>query len=479
MAEALFTTYGSDPWEKIATNQRTWYDPILRGVYRRDTVYANGLVPYATQQMLPTNATEMVFNQAFDFEPSPGEIPLRHTNIAPMGTDGQQVKINFTRYGATAAYDKYDAYITYWRNQGGGDGQSALAPLVSERIARHIQETTDLLIRNAFLNSPYIRLAGGASSAALLTQSNKFDLSYIDEAILRAKYQRVWTNLTNGTGGRTLMCIGSPGHEFDIVTGALNSRWIELQKYTTQTPFSQYEIGSYHNSRVFSTESNTLWNCGTIAKQCTLAASAGFKDGAPDPDSAKVDNTYYVGQHGTDSGNIKHYLQLSAFAAGEFAEGDLVTIHKRRVQAADVTAQPKLRVLNAPKFDDPDMVAYRRVVSVDAAADQIVLDRPLLKDFTVEVNSSGTGAAQPSSGVYGFVTRGLHLHVMIMIGAPDGVIGAVLIPPRFYGPMSIDLMQSYWQVGWDAYMKYQVIKPEAFEVVVTAGSSRIANTLTT
>ncbi len=77
------------------------------------------------------------------------------------------------------------------------------------------------------------------------------------------------------------------------------------------------------------------------------------------------------------------------------------------------------------------------------------------------------------------MTRGLHLHVMIMIGAPDGVIGAVLIPPRFYGPMSIDLMQSYWQVGWDAYMKYQVIKPEAFEVVVTAGSSRIANTLTT
>ena len=153
--------------------------------------------------------------------------------------------------------------------------------------------------------------------------------------------------------------------------------------------------------------------------------------------------------------------------------GENVTIHRRRNQAAQVTAQPQLRVLDAPCYDDADMVT-RRIVSIDADNDRLVLDRPLMRPFNVEVATTGTGVATPASGCYGFVTRGLNLHANVMIAAPGGVVCGVFQPPRIYSPQPIDLYQSVWQVGYDMYLKFQVIKPEAFEVFITSGSARIA-----
>ena len=472
MSTAFLTYYGQDPWSNIDKNQRTWYDPTLQMLYRRNTVYSNGLVPYVTQPLLPMNAQEMVFPMVFDFEPEIGEITEpRMTTVAPSGLDSKQVRVRSTRYAFATAYDKYDEYISFWRNAtaSGGDSRSAIKGLIQERVGRALQETLDLLIRNAFLSTPYISLPNDKTSASDLDPADKFSLNMVDDAILRAQSQYVWNNPSGGA--QNLMCIGTPGQGYDIMTEApSSSKWIELQKYTSQTPFNRYEIGSYHNSRHFNTTANVLWNCGPITQQKKIIAAANYRDGAPNPATDKVDGVYEVGQ--ADSGVVR-YIQLEAFAPGDFVVGENVTIHRRRNQAAQVTAQPQLRVLDAPCYDDADMVT-RRIVSIDADNDRLVLDRPLMRPFNVEVATTGTGVATPASGCYGFVTRGLNLHANVMIAAPGGVVCGVFQPPRIYSPQPIDLYQSVWQVGYDMYLKFQVIKPEAFEVFITSGSARIA-----
>lgn len=461
----LETVYGNDPWTNIETNQRTWYDPTLSAVYRQNTLYTN-MIPYASQNLLPMNAKSMVFNFMYDYatqiDPSPS---LRYFEKDPAYIDGMQVEIGFERYQWQTALDKYDSMISYWRQ----NGEAGLMPIIRERIGRNMVESMDLLIRNAFLSTTYVNLpSSGYTGADQLTQSDKFTLDMVDDSILRAQVQNAFAPPAPGLNSGQILCVGSPGQHYDIITEPTGtSKWIELQKYTSQTPFNRYEIGAYHNSRHMTTNANILWNCGATTYSKTITTAADALDGAPDPATTKVDGVYKVGQAGA---NATHYLQLNSVAGVQV--GQIVTIHKRKNQSADVAANPKLRVLGAPKFDDGWFIT-RRVVSVDAVNGRIAVDRPLLLDYTKEINASGTGAEQAGTGVYGFVTFGLSLHVNIMIAQPNAIVCGVMAPPRFYAPAPIDTYDSVYRFAWDAYMKYQLIKPEAYEIFVTSGTVRV------
>jgi hypothetical protein len=461
------TYYSTDPWSNISTNQRTWYDPILKAQYRRNTVYT-GMVPYATQPMLPTNAPSMVFNFAYDFHANTDAASsLRYNEVAPAYMDGFQVQIDFTRYQWASAFDKYDQLISYWRDVGGNQG---LSRIIQERVARELQETTDLLIRNAFLGTNFITLASTSYTGAdQIKTGDSFTLPMVDQAILRAQTTNVWTEPVPGMQAGDLLCIGTPGQHYDVITSdAATNRWIELRKYRDLTPFNKYEVGSYHSSRHLQTPANVLWNCGKTTVTTNISAAAGPLDGAPDPASTKVDGVYKVGQAGTGATH-----SITVVSSATFAVGDMVSIHKKKVQSAAAAAKPKLLVSGAPVFDEGTKVE-RRIVSIPDST-HIVLNKPLLVDFQTEIASTGTGAASAGSGVYGFVTKGVNLHVNIMIAEQNGVVCGVCVPPRVYAPQPIDLFQSVYRVGWDAFWKFQVVRPEAFEVFVTAGTMREAS----
>lgn len=473
--ETLLTYYGTDPWQYIDQNQRKWYDPTLQSMYRKRTVYADGIVPYATQPLLPMNAQTMIFTSVYDFEPNTTEQAPRQINVAPASLESRQVQVTSTRYAFATAYDKYDDYISYWRTS--GQANSALQGLIQERVGRVLQESIDLLIRNAFLSTPYLSLANGKATAADIVQTDKFTLAMVDDAILRAQSQNVFT-APSGTNGASVMCIGTPGHQYDIMTESpTTSRWTELQKYTSQTVFNQYEIGSYHNSRHFSTPNNILWNCGAVQTQVKLRAAHSYQDGSPDPATSTVDGVYRVGQL-TGAGSIRRNLAVADFTvgtgAGQLAVGDMITISKVLNQAAETALKPSLRVTGAPKYDDGETL-LRRIIALDATpgACTITIEKPLMRDFAVEINNVGTGAATPGSTVWGFVTKGVNLHVNIMVSEPGGIVCGVFKPPRIYAPKPIDLYENVYMVGYDMYLKFQLIKPEAFEVFVTGGKARI------
>lgn len=458
----FITNYGVDPWENIDRNQRTFYDPTLRAIYRQNTVYTN-MVKYATQPMAQGNRT-MVFNSVFDYETTGIEptADLRYDEGAPAYLDSRSQSLTFERYRWQTAMDKADELINYWNTPNG------VLKVINERVGRNLVDTTDKLIRNAFLTSRNINLPSSSMTGAnQVTTNDKFSLAMVDEEILRAQSQNAWSPAAPGLEGGTVVCIGTPGQHYDVMTES-NGQWVERQKYASLIPYNQFELGSYHGSRHFFTNRNILWNCGTTTVQAEISTAAGPLAGS-DP-SVLVDGVYAVGQ----AGSVPYITLKSGTNMALFTVGDIVTVHKSTNQSAAVTANPKLRVLGAPRFDEATAIE-RRIVAIDAGNRRLSFDKPLLVDYTTEVATTGTGVATPSSGCFGFVTKGVHLHINLMLSAPDGIIAGVSVPPRFYAPAPIDLFQSVYRFGWDAFWKFQLYKPEAFSIFVTAGSAKIGN----
>ena len=46
-------------------------------------------------------------------------------------------------------------------------------------------------------------------------------------------------------------------------------------------------------------------------------------------------------------------------------------------------------------------------------------------------------------------------------------------PPRFHAPIPVDDFEMVQRFSWDAYMGHQPYAPEVFEVVFSAGSTRV------
>lgn len=458
------TYYGTDPWANIATNQRAFYDPTLRAIYRQNTVFTN-MVQYATQPMLQGNA-QMILTSVFDYETTGLEplAGLRYNEGAPGYLDSRKQTITFSRFQWQTAMDKSDELINFWNTPDG------VRRVINERVGRNLVDTMDKQIRNAFLTTTYMNLPSSSYTGAdQVVAADKFTLAMVDEEILRAQSQNAWSPAAPGLEGGTVVCIGTPGQVYDVMTNT-SSAWVERQKYASLIPYNNFEIGSYHGSRHFFTNRNILWNCGTPSVSAEVSVAAGPLDGADS--TINVDGVYAVGQAAST-----HYVTLkSGTNMALYSVGDIVTVHKSKNQSAAVTSAPKIRVLGAPRFDEATAVE-RRVVAKDTGNRRLTFDKPLLVDYSTEVATTGTGVATPSSGCFGFVTKGVNLHINIMLSAPDGILCGVSVPPRFYAPAPIDLFNSVYRFGWDAFWKFQLYKPEAFSVFVTAGSAKIADKL--
>jgi hypothetical protein len=76
-------------------------------------------------------------------------------------------------------------------------------------------------------------------------------------------------------------------------------------------------------------------------------------------------------------------------------------------------------------------------------------------------------------GVYGYITLGRNIHASIFVGGREAIVGGVAQPPRFYAIDPIDDYKAIYRFTWDQYMGYQPFRPELFEVVFSAGSTRL------
>lgn len=452
MATGDFDTYYSDnPWETIDKNQRTFYDPDLISLFRQRALFSPTI--QFSRNLESARATSMVMTQLLDPHPDYTALAVRQIWMPASHIDSREITINFSRYGGKVAYMNYDDMVTYWRQ----NNVAGVRRIMRGALGQHMIDVLDLVARNAYvkgaLDSGYLIYPSGVTNFAGITTSHLFQLATSMDIWLGMTYRNVAAALGPSGAAGSIICYTTPGVIYDIQKGTGSDEWISIQEYTGTRPL-RYEVGTYKNIRFVQSPRLVLWNCGTIEAQGNVTVAVKAGDGALDPDTAKVDNTYGVGQA---AASVVHSLTLGSFNTGTLAdidEHDIVTIHTSRTSTYGVSN-------GVNPFEGT--AHTRRVVAKLTTPDRIVLDQPIMVDMDTDLGG----------GVYAYVTKGRHIHASVFVGGSEGIVAGVAQPPRFHAPPAVDDFESVQRFSWDAYMGYQTYAPEVFEVVLTAGTTRV------
>jgi len=438
--DILGTYYNTDHWSRLTFNQRPWYVPELLAVWRSRSIF-RPFVPISVD-LSRVRARNMIFRLMFDPEPNINPLDWRAKWIDHMNVGAAEVEITTEHHGGKIILDKSDELITYWQE----NGRSGLAAIIRSRLAPAATVHLDRLARNAFLKLPFASYAmGAASDFAGLDSGNvnhRFTLDWVMDVQLRA----MTLNLPGFDGSLgSIVCITSPAAIYEI---SKDPDWIDLNRYTEtgrQRLFTG-EVGSFKGCRFVATNDAILWNCGAIGKQVAITSPAKAGDGGSNWANYKMDTTYN-----------SPYIQCADFAATDFKVDDVVTIHTARTGAFGVT--------NGVDWRDGKTVS-RIVKYVDHTNNRLGFDRPLLFDYDTDLN--------PPNGVYGYVTKGTHVHSAIFIAAPGAVVAGVTMPLTFHVPPPIDDTMSVYRFVYETYTGYQTFRPEFAEVVFYTGAHRIS-----
>jgi len=437
--------YGSDPWSTLTTNQRAWYDPILRDVYRKLNVF--GQFTNFKQNLGAVNATDMTITSLFDLHPNTNPIGLRDMWMPSSHLDSRNVKVHFSRYGGKVSYGEYDDLITYWRESSGSG--SALRTIMSGSLGRHLVDTQDMLSRNALLQMPYQLFPNNRANFSALVSGDIVTTPLLDQVHLGMQNRDVpGAQGPDATVG-TIVAVISPGVMYDLQQQSTPKDWISKLQYTHQDLLFNYELGTFRNVRFVVSPKCTLFNSGTIRYQANVTSAINAGDGSP---SGLVDNTWTVGQSGAS-----HYIQLdpttSSAAMANYTVNEVVTIHTSRTNANGVT--------NGVDYADGTL-HNRRIVSVDVPNCRIALDQPIMIDMTTNLGS----------GVYAYATVGTHVHASIFLGGSDAVVMGVGRPPRLHTPPPVDDFEGLWRFSWDSFQGYSTYNPNVCEVLFSTATYR-------
>jgi hypothetical protein len=448
-----FDTYYSDnPWEVIDKNQRTWYDPELIAMFRQSALFTPTI--RFVKNLGDVRATKMVMTQLLDPHPDTTALNVRQIWMPAAHIDSRSVEIAFSRYGGKVAYNTYDDIITYWKQ----NGSEGIRQIMKGALGQHMIDVLDLLARNAYisggLSSGFVLYSGSGSDFSGITTSDTFALNTALDIWLGMSMRNVASALGPSGASGSIICYTTPSVIYDIQKGSKSDEWITVNQYADPSALLRYEVGTYKNVRFVQSPKLVLWNCGEIIAQGNVSLAINAGDGAPNPGSTKVDGTYMVGQ---TTGAVKNYINVGSWNTGTIANilvGDMVTVHVSRTAANGVT--------NGVDFAE-GTAQTRRVVAKSATPDRIVFDKPLMVDMTADMGG----------GVYAYVTKGRNIHASIFVGGNEGIVSGVALPPRLHSPAPVDDFDMVQRFSWDAYLGHQVYAPEVFEVVFSAGTTRI------
>jgi len=400
-------------------------------------------------------ATKMVMTQLLSPHPDYTALAVRQMWMPASHIDSRSVEITFSRYGGKVAYTVYDDIVSYWKQ----NGVAGLRRIMRGALGEHMIEVLDMLARNAYLDgaidSGFVLYQGGGSDFSAIGTGDTFDIN-VGLDIWLGMTQRDVAQVIgpNGAGG-SIVCYTSPGVIYDIQKGTDGKDgWVAINQYANPGALLRNEVGSFKNVRFVQSPKLVLWNCGTIIAQGSVTTAINAGDGAPNPGTTKVDNTYMVGQ--TTAG-VKNYIEVGSWGTGTLASinvGDIITIHVTRTSANGIT--------NGVNFQEGTL-HNRRVVSKTATPDRIVLDKPIMVDMNTDLGG----------GVYAYVTKGRNIHGSIFVGGPNGIVSGVAAPPRIHTPAPVDDYEMMQRFSWDAYLGYQTYDPNVFEVVFSAGTTRV------
>jgi len=451
MAVGDFDTYYSDnPWEVIDKNTRVWYDPELIAMFRQSSLFTPTI--QFVKNLGDQRATSMVMSQLYDPHPDYTAMAMRQMWMPASHVDSRSLEIVFSRYGGKVAYNVYDDIVTYWQQ----NNQDGIRGIMKGALGQHMTEVMDLLARNAYikgaLDTGYAMYTGtGNTDFGDIDVSDVFELDIAMEIWLGMATRGVAAALGESGVANNIICYTSPSVIYDIQKSSKSDEWVGVNQYANPTALLRYEVGTYKNIRYVQSPKMILWNCGVVKAEGLVDAAIHAGDGAPVPGTTKVDATYDVGQ---SSAGVKNYVSIGSWGTGAYTDidvNDIVTLHVTRTSSYGVS--------NGVNPFEGTMQNFR-VTAI--TANKVVFDRPVMTDFVTNLGA----------GVYAYLTKGHNIHSSIFLGGPQAIVSGVATPPRFHTPPPIDDFEMVQRFSWDAYFGYQVYRPEVFEVVFSAGTTR-------
>lgn len=462
MATGDFDLYYADnPWTVIDKNQRVWYDPELIAIYRRASLFTPTI--QFVKNLGDIRATKMVMTQLMDPHPDFTAMAVRQIWMPASHIDSRAVEITFNRYGGKVAYTIYDDLVTYWKQ----NGSEGIKMIMRGALGQHMIEVLDMLARNSYitgaLGSGYVMYEGSATDFAGIGTTDTFDVANALKIWLGMAGRDVVNaiNPISGANGGTIVCYTTPGVIYDIqVATAGKDEWVNVNQYANPAALLRNEVGMYKNVRFVQSPKLILWNSGTLIAQGTITSAINAGDGAPNPNTTKVDGSYMVGQ--TTAG-VKNYVEVGSWGAGSLSDinvGDVVSIHVTR--CADAPGYNYYGVANGVDYQEGTL-HHRRVVAKSATPDRLIFDKPIMVDMSTDLGG----------GAYAYLTKARNIHSSIFVGGQNGIVSGVALPPRFHAPPSIDDFEMVQRFSWDGYFGYQTYDPNVFEIVFSAGTHRI------
>lgn len=454
MSSDFETYYAHNPVSTIDQNKWTDRDAEVSMQFRQMPVVYTPLVDWVNRSQI-TGADDSVFTDLLDTDTNVNPIGMTAQYIEePLYVDSRARRLGVNRYGDKVQLHKSSNLFQMWKMSGGRNWQ----PLLRGVLGKNVVQKIELLSRNSFMtgDKSFWTYAGGGTSFADLDSSSIFDLGIVNEWNLRLGNLGSPV-IPNAAGVK--VAIVPPGIVYDFMknlpsaTSSEASLWRDATLYSGQA--LKYEIGATKNTRFVEAPSDryginpaVLYNSGEIEIQAGITAAINPGDGSPDPEAMKVDGVWEVGQKA-----VTHYIQLSnaVDASGnpvvdmsKFAKNDMVTIHTARTNYFGIT--------NGVDPRDGKTIV-RRIVDIDAANFRLSFDRPIMSRYT-----------SLSGGVYGYVTKGRHVGMTLVLGSRGCVVANVNQPISFYEPDPIDDFKSVWRYVWDMVGGFNMWEPSAFEL---------------
>lgn len=469
---ADFSNYGVDPWSGIELNERPWYDPVLRDIYYRSSVYSQNVTMKV--DLNGPKARTITFNDLIPPRPNIAPIQPRQMEATRLYSDSFQRSVDTERYGNGMSLHRESEMFNYWMRNGATAG---LLGLIQASLGQVIVDHMDLLARNAYFSHPYALMGlNNASGFNGITDSDKMNTDLVDEVWLSLRdREKPYSALpvTYATGEESI-CITTAGAIYDLKrevgTGAGGLNFVDVQKYTEsgRTQLIAGELGMWRGTRFVDNPLAKLWNQGTISHQTTIKAAVKPGSGAPDPKTEKVEGTRMVGQP-----SAVHYIRVQD--ASGFVAGDKITIHSTQHDADTLATEGYRGVLNGPSMLDPmrqDVEIHRIDTSGGAGNHKVILKEPYMM-----TGDAGSGLETDlGSGVYGFMTKAATIHSALFLTpgmSNNALVAGVAQPPAIYQPPAFDDYLSVFRISYDFWMKYALWDARAYHLAFLKGANSL------
>lgn len=461
--------YSLNPIEAIDQNRWGAVDPAIALAFRKKSLFTP-LIDWVDLDALAagtgtTNPTEIATGR----EALPGHI--NHNPIATRAKfidaayfDSRQRKLYArNRYGNKIQLESYDELVNMW-NKGGTTG--FINGILNVHLNNSIVGTMEKIARDSLLTMGTVKTyAGGASNLSGLSATQDFvlDPKELRDVKLKLSVRSQWAVQNFGDysnpipGSNLYLVITTPG-VFHAMFSNLNSEFVQRHTALGNQSIMNLDMIEYEGFLFMQSWDAALFNMGPITKQVGVIQPITAGDGAPDPETTAIDNTWYVGQ---SSSNITHYIQCSDFGASDFAAGDFVTLHTARTNSWGVTDGVDVTDGYTATFE---------VETVNHSTNRLVFRTPVMADYTQQFAHTTLGGSGAVGSAFAFVTKALHVQPAYIFGARGGLRFAIRRGVEFHNPPAVDDFQSTTRVSWDLFGEMNRWNPDLWEVHMSVGS---------